>query len=878
MTLQFALSTPLPSAGIYGPFQVITRSSPNGKIYDANYLFGCVLVSASVSSSSYMTTTAATLTSTTVIVGSKDDIIFSFVVPASLNLWKHDIFEIIPDSHWTVSTNPTCASVDIPSVTNYIKGPKNDNSLPCTIADSDRTNGWLNPSASSIYIYGLFQDVIINSSYQIKLKVSSFTFPSSSIPSSSYSWTLKIWRWGTSNLIAQYTCSGPITPVPGIIAVTSWAPYNTNVLPTDIPSSNSFSIFTKLTFQISHAISSGIITVTFLNVDILSEYWYHDIGDPSSGISGLCYLNNYIPGTTCDVLYDNSAVISINGAPLAASSFISITVLAKLNTGAQVASIISNDGTADIDVLASVYFWQFGNSLSMTDFKFYANNNKKFYGDFFIYSGMQVGGNLWFGFLSWFFQPSTTWTAGTKLVVYLPFSNSEVQINQTFIKTTAEYFDTALTDTANNYFLTSASVGIANNIAGSPGLISITFTGNTSPGIEGSYPYFFFVYGIPSDSSDTKTTALPFAQSNIATFYECWAKVFPPGSSTATEFYNYVFSVMSIQNDGEFMVDHICRGKAAGIPIMAVYHALNREFDFDDHANHYYFELIFTDGVSANLGSGLVDGSDFPVISTSPLITPKATISSNTVTISSLGYVSSGGTVTLFLPIDAPTKTFLNVDINFYYVLDGVDPNIKMNLYRWRLSLGVGTDIPSETLVINPASYTVGEPADPASVYVTFPSITTISVGDWVGIGLPPGFTLSSSYSLTLDGVPSTSYSVSSSSSSFSGGFIIGTFPNDITILGSEPSELIISGMIPPLTTGLSSDGASLNFVLYIASPPSPWAAKCKSIMNIPSIVNGGTIIGDTCTVDKPYTLGLDSVDSTMTLLLLMLFLEMEKL
>ncbi|CAG9312525.1 unnamed protein product [Blepharisma stoltei] len=880
MTAQFQLSTSLPSAGVYGPFQLITRSSSTGQIYDTNYVFGCVAVSASVSSSSSLTISAATLTSTTGIVGSKDALIFSFSIPAGTNLWKHDIFEIVPDSHWTVSTSPTCASVDISTVTNSIKGPKGDNSLPCAVAASGGANGGFStaastatPATNSVYIYGLSQDVIINSSYQIKLQVSSFTFPSSAVSSSSYSWTLKLWRWGTTNLLAQYTGSGPLTPATGSITVTSWAPYNSNVASTDIPSTNSnnFSIFTKLTFQIAHPISSGTIAITFSNADISTSNWFQE-PKTNSGTAGKCFLNNYVSGVTCSVS-SSTATISISGATLAASSSISITLLTALSSGAKVSSIISNDGTANIDTLATGFSWTFSSAssyASMTSFKFYATDQNKYLGSTGLTSGIQKGGYLaTTQYLLWYVQPSTSWGTGSTLKVYLPFSNSGVQLTQTFIKSTAAYSDLTFADNTQDQTLLTTNGNTATPTSGSSGSISIAFASTNAP-VPGTSPYFAFSYGDPSGGSDSKTTALPFVQSNVATFYECWAKGFSSSSSsTAVEFSSYVFSVYNSQSDSLLTATPMCTDTFAGIPLIVNYHALNLAFNFGDTTNHYSLDISFSGVSSNNLGSGVTDGNAFPVTSTSSSITPSATITSNKVTISGLGSVSSGSSVVLLLPNGLPTGP-IAATLTFYYVPAGSDPSIQYVLYTGSSSTSLNSASSAagydSSSVTSPTSYTVGGSAATTTGSVKVHTGASVSASDWIGIGLPAGFTLSSSgYSVTLGGVSSTAYTVSSSSNSFTGGFIVGTAASAITLSTSTASTFTIGNLIPSSTTGTTSNSNSVSLVVYSASAASTPAA-CYAIGSISVTLSAATITSDTCSLDKAYTQGSDSVDSTLTL------------
>ncbi|CAG9312523.1 unnamed protein product [Blepharisma stoltei] len=873
----------LPSPGVYGPLQIVTRSIATGQLYDANYVFGCIAVGpwASSPASNSLQAAAATLTPTTGYVGSKDSIIFTFSIPAGVNLWKHDIFEIIPDTYWSISTDTSisCSSIDVSAnSTNYIKGPQGDNNLPCAIALSGGAGGGLKPSQStngetnSVYIYGLSQDVIVTSAYEVQLKVVNFIFPGSARPLTSYTWKLKIWRWGTTTLLAQFMGNGPLTPAIGSIKVTSWAPYNSKVSSTDIPSSNTFSIFTKLTLQISHAITIGSIAITFNNADISTAKWYQDHANPSSGTSGLCYLNNYAQGVSCKVS-NSIATITFDStsAGLGAEKSISITLLAKLSANAQISSIVSSDSAAKIDKLDSAFLWSFGTSSSyhaMGDFEFFATDSYKYKGSSGFTSGLQIGGYLaTTQYLMWFMQPSTSWAANTKLTVNLPLSVSGVQLAQTYINIAAQYYDGAFSDSAADTALNIlSSTGNSPKLSDdAPGSITITFASGKFPSAN---QYFAFAYGDPSSGSDSKTTALPFVQSNVATFYECWAQVTPSGSSSATEFYNYVYSVYTLQTDPSLTVAPLCTDKFVGIPIAVTYHALNMAFSFGEKINLYYLDVTFSDGT--NLGTGLSDGSSLPVISTKSGVTPVASITSNTVTISGLGSVTSGNTLTILLPNGASGSS-LSGTATFYYVIAGGDPNIKMFLYSKSSTNNYNTDTAngiSSSAISTPqnGAYTVGAASTTSSGNFQPSSSGTISQSDWIGVGLPSGFAIStSSASLAFGGTSSkATYSVSLSSSSFIGGFILGEISNRISLSSTSTTSISIGGLTAPMSTGQTADAASNNLVVFSALQTA--GSPCTVIGNVGITVNAAKITLDSCVLDKPYTQGSDSVDSALLL------------
>ncbi|CAG9312581.1 unnamed protein product [Blepharisma stoltei] len=904
----FTLTTSLPSAAVYGPFQIVTKTSTSGQIYDANYVFGCVAVSASVSSASAnsLTVNAVTLTSNTAYVGSSDGLYFTFTIPAGTNLWKHDIFEIIPDSRWTIPSSPTCASVDISGTTNNIKGPKGDNSLPCAIAATGAVNGGYKtakstatPATNSIYIYGLSQDVLITSSYQVKLQVSSFTLPSSAVSSSSFSWNLKIWRWGTTNLLAQYAGTGPLTPAAGTITVSSWAPYNSKLQSADIPNTtNLFYIFTTLTLQTAHPITTGSITITFnSNVDIIGGKWWQDAYDNSgSNNKALCFLNTYANGVTCSVDSTNQvAKITFfeKSSGLKANTAISITLLAKLSSGAKISSITSNDATTStnlIDQLTTAYSWIFSSSdattslTTMNDFQFYAVGGTASasssapgsvkYKDTTTAAnwkaGLQIGGNLaTTQFLVGSATPTKTWVANYNLVVNLSFADSGgVQLNQLYIKKTAQFFDVATASGSTSNIAISSSTSSASVLkAGTPGSISITIASGSVP--ASTYTYVF-AYGDPTNA-DTMVTALPFVTSNLATFYEIWVKASPPSGTTApSEFFNYVYSVVpGSTTDSSLTYSPLCTDKSVGVPIYATYHALALTFNFADSKYHYYLDIAFTSSsIPTNLGSGLDNGSAFPVASATTGYSPTATISGNVVTISGLGSVSAGTSVNMLLP--SGNNVGSKGTLTFYYLLDGADPSNKMVLYTNSVSDSLAattTNVFSSATITSPSSgYTVAT-SSATTLNLKFGTDNT-QISNYVGIGLSPGFTLPSSYTLTIGSTPTTLspvYGISSSSSTFKGGFVVGFIPGSATVkIGTTALDLKLSSLNAPLTTGASSDAnTGGSFVVYATGA---MGAACVAINSVSNQVNAAKITTDSCSTDKSYTQGSDSVDSTLTL------------
>ncbi|CAG9312562.1 unnamed protein product [Blepharisma stoltei] len=885
----FTLGTALPSAGVYGPFQIVTKTLSGGQIYDANYVFGCVAVSASVSSASANSLTVATvtLTSSTAYVGSSDGLTFTFTIPAGTNLWKHDIFEIVPDTHWTIPSSPTCASVDISGTTNNIKGPKGDNSLPCAIAASGLANGGYNtakstatPATNSIYIYGLSQDVLITSSYQIKLQVSSFTLPLSAVSTSNFSWNLKIWRWGTTNLLAQYAGTGPLTPVAGAVTISSWVPYNTNIASTDIPnsSSNSFYLFTKLTFSAAHAITYGTIVITFNSyADISSGYWWQDHADTSDDTRANCYLNTYVKGIKCSVASTKATITIADKVTLAANTAISITLLTKLTSGAAISSIITTDSTtsANIDQITSTTSWSFNTAAStyvpMTSFQFFATATNSIPSGGTLTLGEQKGGYTGSQYLMWYMTPKNDWSATTTLKVGLPFSSTGVQLLSSYITTGATYKEKILQ--SSDYSGSAVALGTAVNTptltAGTPGSISIAFMASGFP-TTGGKNMFAFSYG--DNSAASYQNALPFVASNVATFYECWAKTSSTTNGAVTEFSNYVFSVITSQADSALKVASLCKDNYAGIPIAVVFHALNLKFNFGDTSNLYYLDVEFNSLGSSNLGTGASGKETIPVASAATGATASLNPTSKTVTISGLGSVDADTTVTVYLPYGGDITTSYTTTQTFYYLVAGADPDNKMVLYtgtggttftstgQVKFSAGSFTTPGSGTYTIGGTSVSTTLSVTPDS------SITSDVTAGWIGVGLPAGFT-SSSTKLSLNSNNADLYKVASSSSSFKGGFLIAPLSATTKVTQGAANTLSMdSGLTVPPSTGSSGAGSGTLTVFISGSTIGSQCTCASKASPITVTINPATITGDTCSLDKLYAQGSDSVDSTLTL------------
>ncbi|CAG9312575.1 unnamed protein product [Blepharisma stoltei] len=169
----------------------------------------------------------------------------------------------------------------------------------------------------------------------------------------------------------------------------------------------------------------------------------------------------------------------------------------------------------------------------------------------------------------------------------------------------------------------------------------------------------------------------------------------------------------------------------------------------------------------------------------------------------------------------------------------------------------------------SPASgeYNVGGTSVTTTLSVTpDSSITSDVTSGWIGVGLPAGFT-SSSTKLSLGSNSAAFYSVYSSSSSFTGGFMIAPLSASMLVAKTVANTLSMdSGLIVPSSTGSSSGAGTGTFTVFMAGSTIGSQCTCASQSSpITVSINPATITSDTCTIDKLYAQGSDSVDSTLT-------------
>ncbi|CAG9330109.1 unnamed protein product [Blepharisma stoltei] len=848
-------STTLPSAGLYGPFGIVTRHSQTGQIVDANYNFGCIVVTNSVSASFLTVSRAASSTITTI----NTDNTLEFYFTLTFSLWAHDIIEIVPDSNWVLKTGPICKSI---GDQNPLIGPDNTNisDLPCSLglkssASTGVATGVDSDVASdSIYIYGIASDAYVSSgsnsnSYIIKLEVSSITSPA--FVTSSSSWIVNIWRFGTNRLLAKYaTSSGPGSTA-GSAYFTSWESQN-------YPS-NSIVVgqvlYTKVKVETSNPLPTySILVVTFSSVDIFNTAWWSDLDGSTLRAKGLCYVTPFIDGASCVATDATTATVTFMKAQAKGSvSFVVLSYFSGLTPQVSKittyytpsASIIvdqsaNNPGLFIIKATSSTVYKIPDVALHALGYwtvqypKLIPVNNIIPYYISSSNDQNQAGVKGKDIFIRVTPGSSNTWGGASGVAASLIFYFNRVS-SVSFNNFNSVYID-SFGVTANCYIntatdLESSTAADRNLDAASPTItpgtstsnqVFIAFSSDSAAVAPGSYLIVRF--------TGLDKTSLPYVASNKGTFYEIWAKAF---YSTTTEIGSSVISVLpQTPWAARFYTLPLCKDQLDGIPIVNYFQPVN--FDYDFSAQSYAIDIEIDQGYSSTsgfMGTGIMAtndagtltlGTHFLSTASSPTATFAVSGNQLTITLKGLGStsVSESSTVKTYLPSAISTlgQTNLNLNTYFYYTKSS-DPSLRQVLYQ-----NTWTTWTINTILQNFDSASIGAAQTSGSSWsvgtvqsVTISQLIQISGysifnGDYIGLSLPKGYTFSTAsiFSAATNGgafensPPSSTYYINSSSDTGNGGFIMAYDTHSAwgSLMASSSStigfNLAVSNVQPP--------------------------------------------------------------------------------
>ncbi|CAG9328371.1 unnamed protein product [Blepharisma stoltei] len=843
----------LPSgAAVYGPFGILTRTSSSGQIIDANYVFGCIATTASVTSSSTLTVTTVS-GATSPVISTTDGIYFAFSLTQSF--WRHDLIEIIPDSDWSfASSSVSCSSSDVTSVTNQLYGYDGTHNLPCALATSSSdTIGpqYTSTGSKSVYIYGVDKDVIIASSLSIKLKVSTFTLPGFVKSSSANTWTVKIWRFGTNNLLAKYSGSGPVTTAVGAVTVSSWKS-KSGIDESIVPASTT--LFSTVTFTNAHAIpNGGSAVITFTSVDISKDWWADVDATDTSGAK--CFMSSSISATCANT--DSTKVTISFTAALAASSSVSVTLLTALSSGAKISSIVTYyTGTTQIDALASSYSWPLSSTnKALGHFSYHAyadaSNNYPDIGDASptVTAGYLLGADKTSD-LYWEILPNANvnWAIGTSISVNLPISSS-LSYTSSYIAGDATVYD--LVDPFTSAAaLSTTTTGRTYSQSGN--VITVSFT--AAPTASN-----YLVFGYSGNS------ALPYVRSNLATFYECWAKA---TTSTTIEVGNSVFSVLDTDyaNAG-ILTAPLCLSTVGAIPLMTTFIAKLMAMDFSSSTNVFTLEVTIAGG--ADLGTGLADKSDLPCDATVDGVTCTLTkINSGAdslITIKGLGTLAKDDSVSIYIAKGAIAASTSLTPTTAVYYQTSADSNIKNYLFTSKKASAYTTAAAvALTAATSTTTWTIGSSQTLAITGADVNANT--ATGTYIGIGLPAGFTLSGSAITAATKAPTKTYMATMSDKYSVGGFIMGIDDGDYG-LSTGGSAMSITNIVAPGYAGATNGSNSIHFNVFVAANVGA-ACTASDISKITgNTISVGAITDVSCSSSASSLRGPDSVDSTMTVI-----------
>ncbi|CAG9328924.1 unnamed protein product [Blepharisma stoltei] len=825
----------LPStAGAYGPFAIQTRNWAGGQIIDINKVFGCVAIVSAVTASTSLTVKLDSGASSPTIE-STDNLIFSFTI--SQDLWKHDLIVITPDSTWTPSSTVSCLSQNSTSWNSVLFGPNNDGNLPCAL-DSSKT----------ITIYGLAQDVLLGSaSHGVILKISKFTLPSVAYQSSDFKWKINIVRWGTNAIIAQYTASsGPTGLSPGTLKLVSWSP-NSSISLTDVV--QSMSLYMVLSFTTSHSITAGgSAIVTMANVDSTKNWWSETDGTNSSGQK--CYVTPYVSGLSCTVTSATVLTITTSTSQISAQTFYVYMLVKFLSGTPGVSSIVTkNSAGRQIDISsAGITFTYSTSNTIFSTFEFSASPNSQLMDD--PQTGYWVGGAGNGRYLFYTFSPANSWDTSTTIDIYCPLTIMGISYTQIFAAQDATVYDYSGSTQAISEDVVSQSVSQSITVYSSHIYISIV-----SPP---SANYYSMVV------SGSGQTAYPLVASNLATYYECWAKAKTTTTGSASTYIgSWQFSVTQITaSSTDIYTVPMCLSNIPGIPLIAYFTALQINMDFS--TTNLVYQITFS-GMS-DLGIGLSSGSSVPFYSSE---VPNASVvlssdsSSNVVlTITNLGSFNINDVATLYIP-KGVTATTYTVTNQLSYTLSS-NPTLVYYVYSnsATVTYSAGTTFTTATTL---TSYTKTVNQD---FSMSFQLATSLAnVDKYIGIVIPQGFQVSSSTTMAVSGINPTNYIyISSTDQRFKAGVVIGTQTGSFQISNSA-TQLDLTN----IHSALGASSASENNVAFYAfqADPTSVGSACLGVTSssITGVsVNSATIATYSFSPDSYQLRGPGAVSVTMTI------------
>lgn len=796
------------SSGSYGPFGIYTRQASGGQIIDMNKNFCSIGIgqtnlpppseSLLIEFSDYNMDT----------VSGKSTISFTFTL--TKDLWKYDTFVVTVPSYFSL-LNPVCRSETLEDVENFYKTQGIDENTFGCVYEEDK---------QKLYIYGLAKEIDINlisetSSLLTKFVVTGFTNPIADYEAEVYEWALDIVRFSTSSVIQSFTGSGPETS-PGIVSVNSWKPHNSYDSKKII---SGLTLFMDLSLTADHFIpSTGHFTIEFTGVDLTTSSWKSDKNQGlTGGTSNYYFVEPYIGGT-CTI---STTSLTCSGFPsdIVARNTLTISLLVKFqSSSASVKSLVTYyDSTTVIDsagdypliisygssvTLASSYLFLFSNDLDTSSTNRVCN----------------TGGGLYY------------------ISAYLRFPvaiTTAVSINLIFSASTnspADYVINIGSDMLGKV-LTGGSLSTDLTLGTSLTSYSTSSTGITFNLVSGTSANDYISVAFYRDDGlgGPKQLNLPYIASNLWTRYESRVEV-----SVSNIVYTYSSPMTIIADTPSLSFELLCTDSGkAGLPARII-----GSMNFDYTSLYYlYIDIELSGSLSTDLGSGLSNGEEYPFdLDSGSSIPQSATMilttgTSPILTISSgLVSVLSSNTLSAYFPLGSLSAGSYSAIVSLYYLKkDRSDIHYEIfsvsstrttaaNTANWQTSTSTSTTMMVGTSI---------ETTYPNGYDLTLRSASTATdtVG-YVGLVLPPGFTISDAQ--ITDGSNSMTSLLSFSSTNINFAFP-GLFAQETASLSLTKSSDTIIYILGITTAGYySSSSPQVTIRPYEAI--NVWNSPCQSI------------------------------------------------
>ena len=573
-------------SGSYGPITIIFQQAARGKIIASASSFGFVgLVRHLPISIPSLSVTYATGAST--LIQSSTSVHISFPLSAPLN--PYDFFMLYMPSTYTLTT--PVAPVWNHSTTGY--GLFVNTGYDHNILDQ------------TITVYGLQKS--ITEDITVGFTLSGLTNPAF-VTTDPSTWTVKVFRFGTSTVLQQCTGTGPLTgTTAGNVTVTSWTPSNGYITASQIVAG--VTTYMSLVFSCQHDVPAlGTISVIFSGgISFATGYINWEATQKISGLStkyalaAPTSLFTNPPTITGQVL-----VITIGNAPLPAKTLITLYTLAIFSlTSAEISSIITEDSNKNtIDSSTSLYSITYPASSAVQVIG--AEPSIYFTPSTTLYGINTCGPVTYGGGLNIDFSLDIAFAAGQTITVNLPIVNQASSADSSIGFGTViwgEYITVPVNSAATAYTsvstLKTAPVVSANSVLV---MLDIAYAANN---------YVSVLVGTGGSPGTLSAIYMPNFPSSLYSRHEATLQYTVVGTDVLRLFSKpFYFSPAYVSP----LLQPFCRD--TGIPGMLAKMTITPAYAYtpgNGYTTFIDFAIVSTDtNITAGLGSGLSSGSTYP--------------------------------------------------------------------------------------------------------------------------------------------------------------------------------------------------------------------------------------------------------------------------